>query len=160
MLDSPVEQVSGADLLAEAGLSEVDIVIGGPSCQGFSTHGRRSGWVRDDDPRNFLYREFARIIGDLQPTWFVMENVPGLLYYERGEFGRRIFSAFESLGYSLSHKLLLAADYGIPQLRKRLIIVGTRTGQTFLWPEQTAWVPTGETQSNSGTVAEESASRI
>jgi hypothetical protein len=72
-----LRQVSGRDLLAEAGIGEVAIVLGGPSCQGFSTHGRRNGWVRPDDSRNFLYREYARVIDELQPHCFVMENVPG-----------------------------------------------------------------------------------
>ena len=136
VLAGDVREVSAEDMLSMSSFSEVDVVIGGPSCQGFSTQGRRGSWASDDDPRNLLYREFARVVGELRPEWFVMENVPGLLYFNNGAFGRRIFSLFERIGYTTQHKLLLAADYGVPQLRKRLIIVGTRTGQNMAWPEQ------------------------
>lgn len=136
VLCTDVTSVSGADLLAESGFGEVDVVIGGPSCQGFSTQGRRGAWASDDDPRNLLYREYARLVGDLRPEWFVMENVPGLLWYNRGEFGRKVFAVFQRLGYEVDHKIVLAADYGVPQLRRRLIIVGNRVGKSFSWPEQ------------------------
>ncbi len=132
-----VREASGRDLLDEAGFAEVDVLIGGPSCQGFSTHGRRTRWASEDDPRNLLYREFARLLDELQPEWFVMENVPGLLYYDSGAFGRQVVGELESKGYEVHQQILLAADYGIPQLRKRLIIVGTRTGYRFDWPEKT-----------------------
>lgn len=137
VLCADVREVTGADLLTEAGLSEVDVIIGGPSCQGFSTQGRRGAWASEDDPRNLLYREYARLVGDLRPEWFVMENVPGLLWYNSGEFGRRVFAAFERRGYHVEHKIVLAADYGVPQLRRRLLIVGNRVGKTFRWPRQT-----------------------
>ena len=136
-LAADVRDVGAKDMLGLSGFSEVDVVIGGPSCQGFSTQGRRGSWASEDDPRNLLYREFARVVEDLRPEWFVMENVPGLLYFNKGEFGRRIFGLFDRLGYSTEHKLMLAADYGVPQLRKRLIIVGSRTGQCFPWPRPT-----------------------
>lgn len=132
-----VREVSSTELLEAARIDEVDLILGGPSCQGFSTQGRRGRWASDDDPRNLLYREFARIVGDLRPAWFMMENVPGLLYWNRGEFGRRVFAAFAEHGYQVWDKLALAADYGVPQLRKRLLIVGTRTGLPFEFPAQT-----------------------
>jgi DNA (cytosine-5)-methyltransferase 1 len=131
-----VREVGASEMLALSGFSEVDVVIGGPSCQGFSTQGRRGSWASDEDPRNLLYKEFARVVEDLRPEWFVMENVPGLLYFNKGEFGRKIFRLFQRIGYSTQHKLMLAADYGVPQLRKRLIIVGTRTGRQMPWPAQ------------------------
>jgi DNA (cytosine-5)-methyltransferase 1 len=136
-LMTDLRQVSAADLLDAAGLDEVEIVLGGPSCQGFSTHGRRSGWVRPDDSRNFLYREYARIVEGLQPLCFVMENVPGLLYYDDGRFWERIRRRFVRAGYRVRHELLLAADYGIPQLRRRLLIVGTRLPGVFEFPART-----------------------
>jgi DNA (cytosine-5)-methyltransferase 1 len=136
-LRADLRDLSGADLLQEAGLSEIEIVLGGPSCQGFSTHGRRNGWVRPDDSRNFLYREYARIVEQLQPLCFVMENVPGLLYYDNGRFWEKIKRRFVRAGYRVRHELLLAADYGIPQLRRRLLIVGTRLAGPFVFPERT-----------------------
>ena len=136
-LATDVTSVSGADLLVEAGINQVDVLIGGPSCQGFSTHGRRNGWVREDDPRNYLYKQYARLLDDLKPAVFVMENVPGLMYFDDGAFGRGILGMFEQLGYRMYHRLMLAADYGVPQLRKRLIIVGTRVDAPFHFPSQT-----------------------
>lgn len=136
-LVADLRELSGADLLAEAGLDDVEIVLGGPSCQGFSTHGRRNGWVRPDDSRNFLYREYARIVEELQPLCFVMENVPGLLYYDSGRFWEKIKRRFARAGFRVRHELLLAADYGIPQLRRRLLIVGTRLPGSFDFPERT-----------------------
>lgn len=137
VLCTDVREVSGSELLAEAGFGDVDVVIGGPSCQGFSTQGRRGAWASEDDPRNLLYREFARLVSDLRPEWFVLENVPGLLWYDRGSFGRRVFAEFEQLGYRVGHKIVLAADLGVPQLRRRLLVVGTRTERSFPWPTQT-----------------------
>lgn len=132
-----VREVSGRDLLDVSGFAEADVLIGGPSCQGFSTQGRRNRWASEDDPRNMLYKEFARLAGELKPEWLVMENVTGLLWYDRGAFARRIFAEFERQGYRLEHRILLAADYGVPQLRRRLIIIGTRTDRPIVWPEQT-----------------------
>jgi len=136
-ISGDVREVSGRDILDMTGFGEVDVMIGGPSCQGFSTQGRRGRWASEEDPRNLLYREFARLVAELNPEWFVMENVPGLLYYDKGAFARKIFAAFARHGYRASHEVLLAADFGVPQLRKRLIIVGTRTDRTFEWPQQT-----------------------
>ena len=132
-----VAEVNGRDLLDEAGLAEVDILIGSPACQGFSTHGRRNGWVRDDDPRNLLYRQYARLVGELKPSWFVLENVAGLLYFDRGSFYRRLTAEFEQHGYSVEGKLVLAADYGVPQLRRRLLVIGNRVGAAAPFPTQT-----------------------
>ena len=132
-----IADVGADDLMQRAGFAELDVLIGGPSCQGFSTHGRRNGWVRDDDPRNYLYKHYARILHELRPKLFLMENVSGLMYFERGAFARRILDALRGEGYQLRHKLVLAADYGVPQLRKRLIIVGTLPEVTFRFPRQT-----------------------
>lgn len=137
ILCKDVRETPSAELLEASGFDEVDVILGGPSCQGFSTQGRRGRWASEDDLRNLLYREFARVVGDLKPEWFLMENVPGLLYWNRGAFGRQVFKAFADHGYTVSHKLVLAADYGVPQLRKRLLIVGTRTGKPFQFPQQT-----------------------
>jgi DNA (cytosine-5)-methyltransferase 1 len=136
-VSADVREVSGRDLLDVSGFAEADVLIGGPSCQGFSTQGRRGRWASEEDPRNLLYREFARLAGDLNPEWIVMENVTGLLWFDKGAFARKIFAEFERKGYRLEHRVLLAADYGVPQLRRRLIIIGTRTDKPILWPEQT-----------------------
>lgn len=118
-------------------IGSVDLVVGGPSCQGFSTAGRRNGWVRDDDDRNDLWSHMLAVVEKVQPRAFMMENVPGLFAWKEGEFGWKIIKAFEQLGYGVQHDILLAADYGAPQLRRRLFIVGLRDGTNFTFPEPT-----------------------
>jgi len=116
-----------------AGTDEVDVVAGGPSCQGYSTHGKRI----EDDPRNFLFKEFVRIVREVQPKFFIMENVKGLLAYRGGVFRGMIQRAFERAGYQAISQVLCAADYGVPQLRYRLFFIGTRLDVPLSFPEPT-----------------------
>lgn len=96
-----------------------DWIVGGPPCQGFSTVGRR----RRDDPRNALVREFHRIVRVLRPGGFVIENVLGL---RDMRFTDAVASAFEGLGYRTAVHVFTAADFGVPQLRRRLVFAGHR----------------------------------
>lgn len=117
----------------------VDVLVGGPSCQGFSTSG---GLTRGDgrqmhDPRNHLFQHYLRIVEGLRPSWIVFENVPGLLLYHHGEVARTIAGCFNDLGYTIEPMILLAADYGVPQLRRRLFFVGNRTGSAIQFPVPT-----------------------
>jgi DNA (cytosine-5)-methyltransferase 1 len=91
------------------------------------------------DPRNQLYREFIRFVAALRPLWFVMENVPDMQYYHDGTelLVDKVEREFRSLGYSMEPRVLLAADYGVPQTRQRLFILGNRLGQNIIWPEPT-----------------------
>ncbi len=103
----------------------VDLVYGGPPCQGFSQIGPRN----PADPRNRLYKEFVRVVRVLQPSMFVMENVPNMVAMENGDFRRRILSAFRRAGYSRTAIIpLLASDFGVPQHRRRLFVFGLRDG--------------------------------
>jgi DNA (cytosine-5)-methyltransferase 1 len=114
----------------------VDVVLGGPSCQGFSTSsGLSRNGRKENDPRNSLFMDFVRFVRSLQPSWVVMENVPGLLLYGRGTVGRQIIEEFRSIGYSVIPMILLAADFGVPQLRRRVVFVGNRTDQSISFPE-------------------------
>jgi DNA (cytosine-5)-methyltransferase 1 len=115
----------------------VDVVIGGPSCQTFSTHGRRNAWVAKGDKRNELWEHMLAVVEYLQPRAFVMENVPGLLYWKNGRMQKEIFECFEEIGFTVSKEILLAADYGVPQRRRRLFIVGLRGSKSFTFPEPT-----------------------
>jgi DNA (cytosine-5)-methyltransferase 1 len=117
IVDSPIEKIASSEI------PKADIVIGGFPCQGFSIANMAR---RIDDSRNFLYLEFVRVLRDVQPLYFVAENVGGLLSLDRGEVFRLIKSDFADAGYRVSHALLNAADYGVPQARKRLFMVGTR----------------------------------
>lgn len=111
----------------------VDVVIGGPPCQGFSNAGKRL----IDDPRNSLYKEFVSIVEKTNPKIFVMENVEGILSLDKGRIYKSIKEDFEALGYSVAGRKLLATHYGVPQRRKRVIIIGSRIGDPEkLFPEQ------------------------
>jgi len=104
-------------------IPDCDIVIGGFPCQGFSV----ANWNRrSSDRRNLLYREMVRVIAEKRPRYFLAENVKGTVSLARGKVLRRIIEDFEVAGYDLSHDVVNAADYGVPQKRLRLIIVGTR----------------------------------
>jgi DNA (cytosine-5)-methyltransferase 1 len=116
---------------------DIDFVIGGPPCQSFSAAGRRAAGVRGTkDARGSLFEEYVRILDVLKPSGFLFENVYGLLGAEKGTAIKKISSAFEELGYKLSYRILDAADYGVPQHRERVIIVGSKNFQ-FKFPKPT-----------------------
>jgi len=127
------------------GLARVDVVIGGPPCQGFSRVGR--GKLRSllndqtyiHDPRNQYYREFLRFVEALRPLYFVMENVPDIRSYTDGDdlLLNKALNKLESLGYNSEWKVLRADHYGVPQIRRRLFLVGNRLGLPINWPEKT-----------------------
>jgi DNA (cytosine-5)-methyltransferase 1 len=126
LFDSPEEIVRGGDiwefLRSGESFPEADVVVGGFPCQGFSLAGAR----RLDDSRNFLYQAMKETIRRVQPEIFVAENVRGLANISKGEVLRRVVSELESLGYHVQTHLVDAADYGVPQHRERLFIVGSR----------------------------------
>ena len=114
-----------AEQIAQAAGGPVDVIVGGPSCQTFSTAGRKNGWVRKGDPRNDLWKQMLSLVQYLKPKAFLLENVPGMVYWKKGEFGAQVLDEFRALGYAVSKDILLAADYGVPQRRRRLFIVGS-----------------------------------
>lgn len=116
---------------------KIDVVLGGPSCQSFSTAGRHSGWVSEDDERNDLWEHMFKVVEHIRPRAFLMENVPGMVYWGEGAFGDKILKRFESIGYAVRKEILLAADWGVPQRRRRLFIVGILGDLPFVFPEPT-----------------------
>ena len=122
-----IETIKGADILRHAGLrrGELDLLIGGPPCQGFSILGQRQIW----DPRNGLFHEFLRIAKDLKPKCLVIENVTGLATLDGGTVLREIGRAFSDAGYTIECAELLAAQYGVPQMRWRMFFIGWRLDQ-------------------------------
>lgn len=122
VIEGDVAKVTGEQLFELAGTRDIDLIAGGPSCQGFSTHGKRI----QDDPRNFLFKHFVRLVDEVRPRMFLMENVKGMLTYAKGEFRRQIEAAFREIGYRTDFTQVLAADYGVPQLRHRILFIGTR----------------------------------
>jgi DNA (cytosine-5)-methyltransferase 1 len=104
-------------------IPDCDVVVGGFPCQGFSV----ANWGRSTaDPRNQLYRELVRVVGAKRPRYFLGENVKGLASMAKGEVLKQIIRDFDQLGYNVHHQVVNAADYGVPQMRMRLLIVGVR----------------------------------
>lgn len=101
---------------------EVDVIIAGPPCQGFSLTGPRNF----DDERNKLYLAVIQTVKEFKPKAFIIENVPGMATLYKGEIQEEILKRFRRLGYNIESKILCAADYGVPQIRKRLIFMGVR----------------------------------
>lgn len=114
---------------------EIDVVIGGPPCQGFSIAGN-IGRKFIEDSRNRLFKEFVRVVKVVAPTYFVMENVARLYNHNKGNTRKEIISDFENLGYNVECKILNSADYGVPQVRKRVIFIGTLNSQKILFPKK------------------------
>lgn len=112
---------------------DIDLIIGGPPCQAFSTVGKRL----IDDPRGKLFQEYYRVLKELNPKIFLFENVKGLLSMQKGELFKKILFLFESLGYKVKYEVLNSADYGVPQVRERVIIIGTKLNEDFEYPEPT-----------------------
>lgn len=131
-----IKDFSPAQIQKLAG-GRVDVVLGGPSCQSFSTAGRRTGWVVAGDERNDLWEHMFKVVAHLKPRAFLMENVPGMVYWKDGAFGDKILGRFTDLGYTVNKEILLAADWGVPQRRRRLFIVGNLNGREFTFPEPT-----------------------
>lgn len=122
-----VREVSGQDIRRTANLDdEITAVIGGAPCQGFSLIGKRAF----DDPRNALVAEFGRIVTELRPKFFVLENVSGLTVGKHRTFLREVMDFFEANGYHVrrDYKVLNAMEFGVPQSRKRLFLIGARVG--------------------------------
>lgn len=105
---------------------KVTVVVGGPPCQGYSQKGQRK---TIHDERNFLFRYFVDVVREVEPEYFVMENVPNLLTNEGGYFKRELISLFSKIGYTVNADVLCASDYGVPQDRRRAFIIGKRGGE-------------------------------
>ena len=114
--------------------NDIDVVIGGFPCQGFSiaNNGRS-----EKDERNFLYKEMLRVIREKKPKIFVAENVKGILSLSGGKVIKMIEKDFKELGYSVEIKVLNSAEYGVPQQRERVIIMGNKFGKVNKFPKKT-----------------------
>ncbi len=110
--------------------NDIDVVVGGPPCQGFSISGKRD----PNDPRNKLYAGFVRTVAHFRPQAFVLENVPNLISMSGGAIKDEIIKDFSALGYNVAYRILLASDYGVPQNRRRVVFVGVRDGGLFTYP--------------------------
>jgi len=127
--------VAGVPTLEELVARQIDVVYGGPPCQGFSQIGPRD----PNDLRNRLYLEFVSVVRQLQPRAFVMENVPNMLAMDNGRFKASILNAFHSAGFERTAIIpITASDYGVPQRRRRIFIFGIRDGLHFRGDLQSA----------------------
>ena len=139
---------------------DIGIIVGGPPCQGFSLFGKRrfvnsQGYNPHDDPRNKLVYSYLEVIKELSPRWFLMENVPGLANLDQGLFLESLVTEFKEIGYeNTEFRILNAANYGVPQLRKRLVIIGNKTGHVIPWPKKKYFEKPREWQKPYRTVGE------
>lgn len=136
-LCADIEQIDVSNLEKAFQDIRVDLIIGGPPCQGFSIAGKRIV----DDERNALYKSFVRFVATFRPRAFVMENVPNILSMAGGTIKYAIVEEFTALGYSVEYKVLLASDYGVPQNRRRAFFVGLLGGQPFEFPTKSIESP-------------------
>jgi DNA (cytosine-5)-methyltransferase 1 len=132
VLRGDLSAMTGHDLLRHAGAKrgEIDLVVGGPPCQGFSV--QRVG--PDHDVRNALVLEYARLLAEIAPRLFVMENVPGLIGKRGSELFRAFLGAVDVAGYETEAHVVNAADYGAPQIRKRVVVLGWLRAETGSFP--------------------------
>ncbi len=118
------------DIQPLIGKKKIDVIIGGPPCQGMSLSGPR----KFDDPRNRLYLSYIRLVAEINPKAFVIENVPGLVGLFGGRIKDSIIQKLSQLGYTIQYKLLTASEYGVPQNRRRVVFVGMQKGE-YEYPE-------------------------
>ena len=132
MLQGDIKDLSENVLRQAIGNRTVDVMVGGPPCQSYSTLGKRQM-----DARANLFMEYKRVLRILHPRAFLFENVKGILSMDGGALFEHVRKEFEDIGYSLQYKILNAVDYGVPQLRERVILVGFLGDNPFQYPEPT-----------------------
>ena len=139
MINRDIKNVSSDEIRTYLKNGEVDVIIGGPPCQGFSTIGKR---VSSDpekrakhDPRNELVLTYAKLIRELRPKFILMENVKGILTLQDGAYLANVIKQLRDAGYEVAYKLINMADYGVPEIRERVIIIGNRVGMPVEFPK-------------------------
>lgn len=132
LIQKDITTLKDKEILELTNGKDVDVIIGGPPCQGFSMAGN-IGRKFIDDPRNHLFKEFARFLSVIRPKIFLMENVARLYTHNHGKTKEEILKVFNSLGYHTECKVLNVADYGVPQIRRRIIFIGTRLNNSAIF---------------------------
>ena len=132
MINCDINCLTEDKLKEVLGDNKIDLIVGGPPCQSYSTLGKRQM-----DERANLFMQYKRVLGILKPKAFVFENVTGILSMDGGKLFKKIQEEFESIGYKLKYKVLNAVDYGVPQLRERVILVGFKGENEFEYPKAT-----------------------
>lgn len=134
LFEKDIRRVTGDEFL-NLDRRQPSIVFGGPPCQGFSTSNQKNR--NSENSNNWLFKEYFRLVRKLSPDWVVFENVKGLLETENGYFLDEVLKGFKRAGYTTSHFVLNSADFGVPQRRNRLFIVGSKHGTALPMPEHT-----------------------
>ena len=125
-----ITTLTSNDILESTNGVKPDVIIGGPPCQGFSVMGDKNS----ADPRNVLFESYVRLVDDLEPKCFVFENVKGIKSMFKGRYLNMVANSFAKIGYDIYLKVLNSKDYGVPQKRERVIIVGTKIENSFKYP--------------------------
>lgn len=132
-----INNISNEEIKKLIGNNKIDVIIGGPPCQGFSIAGK-IGRNFIDDERNQLFKEFVRFVEVIKPRIFVMENVAALKTHNKGKTIEEIVKEFERVGYTVKYDVLNAVNYGVPQQRRRIFVIGTLDKENkFNFPEKT-----------------------
>lgn len=134
LVEKDICKLTNAEIKKLARGKKIDVVVGGPPCQGFSMAGN-IGRKFIDDLRNRLFKEFTRVVEVLKPDHFLMENVARLYTHNGGETRKEILDEFKKMGYKVECRILNTVDYGVPQNRRRIIFIGTKTNKTIYFPE-------------------------
>ena len=135
LIQDDISSITDIQLRNLKGKKNIDVVIGGPPCQGFSMAGN-IGRKFINDPRNRLFTEFVRVVNLLEPRYFVMENVARLFTHNKGATRKEIIDNFEKIGYNIRCEILNSADYGVPQIRRRVIFIGSKIHKNIIFPEK------------------------
>jgi DNA (cytosine-5)-methyltransferase 1 len=135
-MGGPIQNVTAQALLKAAGVKrgEIDVMVGGPPCQGYSVYNHQRG---TEDPRAGLFREYLRLVEGIQPKWLVMENVTGITSIADGAIVQQIRQGMKDLGYRVEMKVLKAEEFGVPQERRRIFFIATRSDAPILFPSPT-----------------------
>jgi DNA (cytosine-5)-methyltransferase 1 len=140
VVEASVRDLDADQLFSQAGydtIPPVDLIAGGPPCQGFSTAGMKDA----SDPRNTLIGDYIRLVRQIRPRAFLLENVTGLLTLRDGQLWDNVANELDELGYKFNFAVLHAADFGVPQMRKRLIVLGAREEAPPMHPRPTHGSP-------------------
>ncbi|WNY99490.1 DNA cytosine methyltransferase [Sulfurospirillum sp. 'SP'] len=129
-LVADLSAITPKDISLKTGIAKIDVIIGGPPCQGYSIAGKRI----IEDSRNELYKSFVKFVEYFEPQAFLMENVPNILSIGNGAIKNNIINDFSGLGYKVVCKVLLASDFGVPQNRKRAFFIGLKNNIEFQFP--------------------------
>lgn len=139
MINQDIRTVTPEDIKSYLDDGVVDVIIGGPPCQGFSTIGKRVSSDPDKraqhDPRNELVLVYANLIRALKPKFIVMENVKGILTMDNGAYLQNVLTLLREAGYNADYRLVNMANFGVPQIRERVIILGNRLGLSVDFPK-------------------------